>query len=177
MKRAISAFACLLGAATLAAGPAEAACKIKDLSCWGKDSKCNIKFINNTGKEGGSSKGTEYDQETSATTIRVKTRDEDGKAVGNRTLDIPAGQSMTDNLDKKDGFQDIQVIPTSWPINAKDYAFVLSCDQIRTILSEGKNCKVFVSDKSAEKTYRGSKLSYNCGGAVVGTSADYHDSN
>jgi len=166
MRHIAYTFACLLGLG-LAASSAKAACNIKDLDCWGTGSKCNIKFINNTGKESGSGGGTPYDQYGSVTRIRVKTRDADGNRVGARTLVIEADESRTDNLDKKQNFEDIEIIPMSWPMEAKDYSVVLTCDEIREVLKADKNCKIFVSDTkiNADGTKESGKrkLAYNCG--------------
>ncbi len=145
--------------ALLATAPAVAvgACDISDLPCWGDDTKCNIKIINNTGKSSGSG-GTHFNQTSWAVTIKAKALMPNGTRAGSNTLEILAGQSKTLNLDKKDGFDRLEIFTST----GKGGNVTIQCDDIREILENDKNCKVLVdrSEKHGDTYYY---FAYNCG--------------
>ncbi|MBI1181681.1 MAG: hypothetical protein GC201_14110, partial [Alphaproteobacteria bacterium] len=142
MTRITILLAALVG---LIATPAlGASCDIQDLKCWGSGSKCNIKFLNDTGSKSGSGGGSGYDQSSRAATIKVQAQKDDGSKAGKNTLEILDQQSKTLNLDKKDDFAQIKVWPTSTTEKGRA-GFVLKCDDVRNILTAGATCKVFMT--------------------------------
>ena len=169
MKQATLVTAFLGAVALLLGGPALAACKINDLPCY--SSKCNIKFLNNTGKSEGSGGGTDHRQVSYATTIRLRPDLKDGSRAGKNTIEILAGGNKTMNLSKKKDFQEIRI----WsPIltNFSKGTFFIECSEIRQILKNDDKCKIYVT-KHTTKSVGGRTvnyyLAYNCG-AVSGSS-------
>jgi hypothetical protein len=131
------------------AGPViadDSACDITDLPCWGPDHKCNIKMINNTGKASGSG-GSHFNQASWAVTVRVEAQKPGGNRAGSNTLEILAGQSKTINMDKKKGFDHIKI--SSATTGKKKGIADISCDQIRDILKNNKNCKILVDEEKS----------------------------
>ncbi len=112
-------------------------CDLTDLDCWGPDQKCNIKFKNETGMGSGSGGRTGYEQISSAATIKLSARKEDGTRAGRNTLQILAGADKTMNLDKKNDFNSIR-------IDRLGSQAQLFCQDIKTTLKGNGVCKVFV---------------------------------
>lgn len=147
--RATLAATILFAAASLAilAAPASAAScyeRIQSLECWGGSSKCNIKFRNHTGLASGSG-GSEYNQVSRAKTIRVWAVDENGDQVGSNKIKMLAGQNNTLNLDKKDGFEEINIRAYGEPDANSDLSIRMDCDAIVSTLEGTANCKVFIA--------------------------------
>ncbi len=163
----------IVAALAVSAGPAQAACTITDLPCWGPGKKCNIKFRNKTGESSGSDTGA-YNQETRAKTLKIRSEDANGARVGSNTLSILAGASNTMNLDKKDGFDHINIKAIAGG-DKGDMVVDMSCKDIRATLQGSGTCKVYMHKvtpigSNTAKYY----TSYNCdGGKVTGSSVDY----
>ncbi len=146
----------MLASAHAQAGDEAGACDITDLPCWGDNTKCNIKFKNNTGESSGSG-GPNYNQTSWVATIKVLAVKPDGNRAGSNSLTILAGQSKTINLDKKHGFDRIKVFTTT----AGKGNLYIPCNDIRAILAADKQCKIFAVSRVIENTYY--YLAYNCG--------------
>jgi hypothetical protein len=145
---------------------AQSACDITDLSCWGSGKKCNIKFLNQTGKGSGAG-GSQYNQVSWAATIKVLAVKPNGTRAGSNSLSILAGQSKTINLDKKKGFDRIKVYTTT----AKKGTMMIPCADIRATLTADNNCRIFADLVEEENSYY--YLAYNCGGGVTGKTANF----
>jgi hypothetical protein len=133
------------------------ACDITNLPCWGPESKCNIKIVNNTGESSGSA-GGHFNQVSWAVTVKALALKPDGSRAGGNTLEILAGQSRTINLDKKAGFDRIKILTaTGAGGNVK-----IPCDDIQQILQDERHCKILIdSDNPGENNYY--YLAFNCG--------------
>jgi hypothetical protein len=136
---------------------AAAVCDITDLPCWGKGSKCNIKFSNNTGKASGSGGGTGYRQYSAAATTKVKAVKENGNRAGKNSLEILAGATGTLNLDKKSNFNGINIVATTIDGTPE---VTLTCEQVRQVLAGSGKCKLFITGSSG-------KMAFNCDRANV----------
>lgn len=165
----------------LGAGPALAACHISDLPCAAAGKKCNITFVNNTGKSSGSGGGTEYSQVSYATTLKLRAEKKDGTRAGGNTIKILAQAKKTMNMDKKKDFDHIKIW-SSIATNTSKGAFRLDCNHIRSILQHNNRCRLYVSKTKQTVGTRkttGYYLSYNCR-SVSGSSnkpfAVYHGS-
>lgn len=162
----------LLAFSVIAAGslPALATCydEIQALPCWGGGKKCNIKFRNHTGEVSGSG-GGEYNQISSANTVRISARKADGKRAGSNTLSIDAGGNKTLNLDKKQDFDRIRIEMSLWLDYGND-TVSMECADVKDVLEENATCKLFVHQE-----YRNSTVydyaAYSCNGGKVRYSA------
>ena len=133
----------ILSAITLSAiAPAAfASCDISQTKCALKDGKCNIKFRNLTGIDGGLDHGTSLDQETWAQIVKVKALKENGHTVGN-VLTIGAGASKTMNLDKKANKNFAKLRITS-PAMGSVKGVTMSCEDVQGVLNGNGTCKIF----------------------------------
>jgi hypothetical protein len=146
------------------------ACNISDLNCSKKGSTCNIKFHNNTGKSSGSG-GPDYKQSSWAATIKIEAVKYDGGRAGSNTIELMAGQSHTDNLDKKKNFNKLKIWSTS---TSRSGEMHIPCDEIHDVLVHKKDCKIFTVVKGRPGTQK-DYLAYNCA-VVDGISENYFDS-
>lgn len=154
-KTALLTLAVALGGASASAS----VCDISDLPCW-DGGKCNIKFKNHTGKASGSG-NSQIAQISSAMTIRVTARKENGDKKGN-ALSITAGASKTMNLEKKTNFSKIKVTAGIAGIHPA----VMHCRAIRSVLKGNGTCNI-MNGTSPET---GSTLGYSCANnTVIGT--------
>lgn len=144
-----------------------AQCDISQTKCALNGGKCNIKFKNRTGDSGGSDGGTNINQTSSAQTVAVKAKRNDGNKAGNK-LSIPAGTSKTMNIENKaeKGFDYIEV-------RSADIGMVkaskISCGEIKTVLNGNGTCKAFHGGKSSQSGAFTFYIGYQCdGGNVAG---------
>jgi hypothetical protein len=72
-------------------------CDITNLPCWGPESKCNIKIVNNTGESSGSA-GGHFNQVSWAVTVKALALKPDGSRAGGNTLEILAGLEHSANI-------------------------------------------------------------------------------
>jgi len=124
-------------------------CDLTQLDCWGPNKKCNIKFRNETGEGSGSGGGTELNQKSEASVIKVSARKEDDTRAGSNTLEISAGSSKHMNLDKKKNFLYIKLqrlTKFSGSTRVK-----LTCNDVKTTLNGNGICKAFVGNNNMGK--------------------------
>ena len=115
-------------------------CDISDLPCARDGKKCNIKFTNLSGISENMCRGKSF---SSAATVNVSAKDDNGKDLGNR-LSIDADSSGSLNLSKrkKKNTSKISVGGTSTG------GVSLDCKAIRQVLSGTGKCKIYRQDAS-----------------------------
>jgi hypothetical protein len=169
-QNAVFASSIFLIAAALAAPIASATCDISDTKCALNGGKCNIKFKNRTGDTGGSDGSSNIDQTSSAQTIVVKARKDNGNKAGNK-LTIVAGASNTMNFDKKadKNFEDVLISSQAYGGAVKSVS--MSCEDVKAVLNGNGTCKAFHGQKSKGATIK-FFLGYQCDGGNVGGPTD-----
>lgn len=169
-QNALLASSIFLMAAALAAPIASATCDISDTKCAVDGSKCNIHFKNRTGDTGGSDGSSNIDQTSSAQTVVVKARKDDGNKVGNK-LTIVAGAKNTMNIGKKakNNFEDILISSQAYSGAVKSVS--MSCEDVKTVLNGNGTCKIFHGQKAKGATLK-FFLGYQCDSGNVGGPTD-----
>lgn len=144
-----------------------ASCDISQTKCAVNGGKCNIKFRNVTGADGGSDAGTNLTQKPSAQTIKVKALKENGDKAGNAlTINSPGNKTM--NIDKK-AHRNFAKIRITSPALATIEGITMSCNDVKRVLNGNGTCKVFNGNASSGVSVPDYKLGFSCdGGAVTG---------
>ena len=158
--------ACFAAIPVLFTPSARAECDISQTKCAVNGGKCNIKFRNVTGADGGSDAGTNLTQKPSAQTIKVKALKENGDKAGNAlTINSPGNKTM--NIDKKANkiFAKIRI---SSPNKGAVESVNMSCDHVKAVLNGNGTCKVFIGYENDIKLEQFEyNLGYHCDGGNV----------
>lgn len=169
-QKTLLASAMCLAAGALAAPMASATCDISDTKCALDGSKCNIHFKNRTGDSGGSDGSSNINQTSSAQTVVVKARKDNGDKAGNK-LTIVAGAKNTMNFNKKadKNFEDVLISSQAYSGAVKSVA--MSCEDVKAVLNGNGTCKIFHGQKSKSATVK-FFLGYQCDSGNVGGPTD-----
>jgi len=145
-----------------------ASCDISETKCAVNGGKCNIKFRNVTGADGGSDAGTNLTQKPSAQTIKVKALKENGDKAGNAlTINSPGNKTM--NVDKK-AHKSFAKIRITSPALATIEGITMGCDEVKKVLNGNGTCKNFNGNDSSGFAVPDYKLGFSCdGGKVTGS--------
>ena len=169
-QNVVFASSVFLMAAALAAPVASATCDISDTKCALDGSKCNIHFKNRTGDTGGSDGSSNISQTSSAQTVVVKARKDNGDKAGNK-LTIVAGAKNTMNFNKKadKNFEDVLISSQAYGGAVKSVA--MSCEDVKAVLNGNGTCKIFHGQKAKSATVK-FFLGYQCDSGNVGGPTD-----
>ena len=169
-QKTLAASAVCLVAGALAAPMASATCDISDTTCALDGSKCNIHFKNRTGDTGGSDGSSNISQTSSAQTVVVKARKDNGDKAGNK-LTIVAGAKNTMNFNKKadKNFEDVLISSQAYGGAVKSVR--MSCEDVKAVLNGNGTRKVFHGQKAKSATVK-FFLGYQCDSGNVGGPTD-----